>query len=179
MKSLLPFLVLCLAISPLTFASHKGTVIIPEITLKHPEAQVTVKVDAQSAKLEAIEVIIEGKKITLEKEELAGIDKVDIRSVRIMTSFGQGNYESRSKLTDQMIIAFEFGPRESHVDEEKGEILPVYSVARFYFKSSKYTYRWVAKPIGDYKNKWNLFEKEPGTKEVPDGTDESPEGPSY
>ena len=100
----------------------------------------TVKVDVKSAKLEAIEVIIEGKKVTLKKKELAGIDNVDIRSVRIMTTFGQGNYESRSKLTDQLIIAFEFGPRESQVDEEKWKILPVYSVARFSLKSSKYTY---------------------------------------
>jgi hypothetical protein len=86
MKSLLPFL-LCLATSPLTFASHQGIVLIPEIILKHPEGQVTVKVDVKSAKLEAIEVIIEGKKVTLKKKELAGLDNVDIRSVRIMTTF--------------------------------------------------------------------------------------------
>lgn len=176
MKCILPLLFF-FALPALSHGSHWGGVMISEITLKHEEAQVTVKVNGKTSKLEALEVTFGDQTIKLPKEELTGINDVDLRSVRMVTSFGQGNYESRSKLTDTLVIVFEFGPAKYHADEDMERIITVSSFAEFHFGSSKYENRKIKKPVGAYKNKWKLFVKYPGEKEEPDGSEESADTP--
>ena len=172
MKIILTSLILFLAIASLGYASHWAAINIPEVTLRHPEASVTVKAEKKSGHLEAIAVTFGTKTIQVPKSELNGIGPIDTSSVRIVTAFGQGNLESRSKLTDHLYVVFEFGRVAYHVDEDLERVVAVYPTARFEFESSKYTRRSVMKPVGNYKKKWKLFAKDPGQKEIPDGTSE-------
>ncbi|MDF1714110.1 MAG: hypothetical protein P1U90_17870 [Akkermansiaceae bacterium] len=179
MKIILTSLIVFIAITPFGYASHWGSITVPEITLKHPEASVTVKADKKSGQLEVITVTFGTEIIQVPKSELDGIGPIDTSSARIVTAFGHGNLESRSKLTDHLFVVFEFESAAYHIDEDLERVVAVYPTARFEFKSSKYTRRYVMKPAGNYKNKWKLFEKDPGEKEISDGKLESvyPPGP--
>ena len=168
---------LVIALISIASGSHKGEVFVPEITLNHPEAKVTVRVDPKSAKLEAIEVVFGEQKISLPKSELVGIDQVDTSTVRIVTSYMQGNEESRSRLTSTLIVKLEYGPTKYHVDKKLERMIPVRSVATFTFDSSKYTIRNTATPKGDFENKWILFEKFSGEKEEGNGAHKPAKSP--
>lgn len=179
MNNILSTLILLFAIAPIANASHWGQVSIPQVTLQHPEATITVKANPKSYQLEAIEVKFGDNSIVVPKAELTGLGPIDTASIKIVTSFGQGNLESRSKLTDGFYITIEFGDAAYHIDEDLERVIIVYPSVRFKFDSSKYTRRHVLKPVGRYKNKWKLFAKEPGEKEQPDGETERASEPRF
>ncbi|YCM43196.1 hypothetical protein V2O64_17960 [Verrucomicrobiaceae bacterium 227] len=177
MKTLVLLLLHAFASCLGSHASHWGNAPIHEITMKARDTEVSVKSDPKTFKLISIEVKFGEEKVVVPAAELVDIDSVNLLSLRLITSFGQGNLESMSLLENTLIVTLDFGKECNHFDWDRDKIIAVSPRVRFIFKDTKYERRETVIPIENFENEWHFFTKDPGAKKSDAWIDEKAKNP--
>ena len=176
MKILL-IVALLLATASVSSASDWRSIGVEEIVLKSKRLKVSARVELDAGKLASIEVTIDGKTVSVPKEELEGMEDVDLRSLRLITPVGNGGPIPPNAPKGHLVVSLNYGPTKYHVKKAREQIVPVMSCARFNFESGSYSERETCLPTQNYKNTWRFFLKSVGAKQIPNGEEKSVENP--
>ena len=175
MKTLLVISLLTAAL--VSFASDWRPIGVDEIVLRSKRLKVSARVELDAGRLAAIEVTVDGKTVIVPKEELEGIEDVDLSSLKLITPVGNGGPIPPNSPKGHLVVSLSYGPLKHHVKKARGQIIPVMSCARFNFESGSYTERETCLPTQNYKNLWRFSLKSVGAIQVPNGEERSAENP--
>ena len=174
MKIRLAIILLTVILIGLAFGSGEGNVDFDEITLVSKANQIEIKMTGMNSDRPEIQVKIHEKVINVGAEFLFVAKNIRYNSIRLISQpSNPGQIPPGGLAKHGFIVSYELGGTYEHgKNEEGGEVL-VHRVIRLHFSEKELERSELALPLGEFSNKWRVYEKEKGSGKLLDDFVES------
>lgn len=171
-------IIMSLALSAITLAGlvyGSGPLNVPadEIILKVKEMNLEVSLKRNEDDTLGVKVMRDGVEVIIPAKELALIKVPNLMKARIIVHVPHGGELPEGFMAKAgFILSIDYGGFSEHGIDEPDKSVSVYSRARLHI-SDRLTEIERAIPLGDFKNKWDLYSKVPNEAEVSNGSEDS------
>ncbi len=160
LRSVRVFLFLSLfSISP-CFGSGAGFVHFDTITMVSKGDEIEVKMFDLNEERIGVQIKMRDKIVKVAPKFLFDAEDVVVGSITLRVNSSNPGQEV-DVITWGFYLVFEFGGVYEHGSKSADEPVDVYKTLILHFKDGQFVYSELAVPLGDFRNRWQFFERMP------------------